>query len=170
MWRCASIKPGMTVLPPALMARPTVAVGAVAETEAILPARTTIAPRSITRPVPSRMRALVIVRSCACVTDAVRSATAAAINVRCDRTCIFVPPKRPQVYRSTRVSRNPLCNDGQLLYSFSRPSDHPPLHPHQHRTKSRYTQNYKSAEDDDRSGRRRDPQGSCNHEYRGTNR
>jgi hypothetical protein len=43
-------------LPPALIVGPALAAGAVADTDAILPSRTTITPRSITRPVPSRMR------------------------------------------------------------------------------------------------------------------
>ena len=76
MWRCASIKPGITVLPPALIVRPPPAAGAVAETDTILPSRTTTAPRSITRPVPSRIRAFVMVRFCALAPTARNKTTA----------------------------------------------------------------------------------------------
>jgi len=65
-WRCASMKPGITVLPRASIRRtPGTAAGRPAETDAILPPRTTTAPRSITAPVPSRIRAFVMTRFCA---------------------------------------------------------------------------------------------------------
>ncbi len=58
MWRCASIRPGITVLPPASIVRPPAAAGADADTDAILPSFTTTAPRGITWPVPSMIRAV----------------------------------------------------------------------------------------------------------------
>ena len=66
MWRCASMKPGITVRPPASMRTALAgAPEALAPTAAMRPSRTTTVPRSMALPVPSRMRALLITRSCA---------------------------------------------------------------------------------------------------------
>ncbi len=78
MWRCASIRPGITVLPPASIVRPLAAAGAAADTDAILPSFTTTEPRLITWPVPSMIRAFVIVRFWAFAPVAISNATAAA--------------------------------------------------------------------------------------------
>src|SRR5688572_24563483 len=97
MWRCASISPGMTVLPPALMVVPPAAAGAVAETETILPSRTTTVPRSMTRPVPSRILPFVIVRFCAKAPQALTNTSAAAMTPRCDLVCICTPGKASSI-------------------------------------------------------------------------
>src|SRR5688572_23696269 len=52
-------------MPPASIIVPAGVVGAPEATETMLPARTTIEPRSITEPFAAMMRAFVIVRSCA---------------------------------------------------------------------------------------------------------
>src|SRR6185436_7997684 len=66
MWRCASMNPAITVIPRASMVWvPACAAAAPAATDAIRPARTTSDPRSITWPLPTMMRALVMTRSCA---------------------------------------------------------------------------------------------------------
>jgi len=62
--RCASMKPGITVIPLASMTRAPGALAAPAATDTILPSRTTMEPRSIAPPVPSRMRALVMTSAC----------------------------------------------------------------------------------------------------------
>src|SRR5689334_17552243 len=63
----------------------------------------------MTRPVPSRIRAFVIVRFCAFAQPAVTSTIAAAMYPRCDLTCIVVPPKALK-YTATarRPGRSPL--------------------------------------------------------------
>ena len=63
MCRCASMNPGMALMPLASMTCPAVAAGAPDDTDAIFPPRTTIDPRSITVPFPTMMRTLVRVRS-----------------------------------------------------------------------------------------------------------
>src|SRR5207253_2616162 len=62
---CASMNPGIAVMPLASIVRPLAADGAPAVTDTIFPPRTTIDPRSITVPLATMIRALVIVRSCA---------------------------------------------------------------------------------------------------------
>ena len=69
------MKPGMALMPRASIVWPLAADGAPAAAETILPARTTIEPRSITVPLPTTIRAFVIVRSCA-------ASGATALNVR----------------------------------------------------------------------------------------
>jgi len=66
MWRWASMNPGITVRPCASM-RVTPDGTAPEPTDAILPPRTTTEPRSMTPPLPSRMRAFTMARSCAAV-------------------------------------------------------------------------------------------------------
>jgi hypothetical protein len=62
MWRCASMKPGIAVMPFAsIVLRPWVA--APADTDTILPARTITVPELITLPLPATMRAFVIATS-----------------------------------------------------------------------------------------------------------
>ena len=63
MWRWASIKPDMTVMPRASIARAVWAPEASLDTEAMRPPRTTSTPRSMTSPVPTMIRAFVMVRS-----------------------------------------------------------------------------------------------------------
>src|SRR5262249_15990895 len=90
----ASMKPGITVLPFALIVRPAFAAGAAADTDAILPSRTTTDPRSITRPVPSRILAFVIVRFCAKALQApARTTIAVPIHAMYDLVFILPPAK-----------------------------------------------------------------------------
>src|SRR4029453_5570209 len=62
------MKPGISVRPCASMVcAPSTFVAAPDDTDTILPSRTTTEPRSMTPPLPSRMRALVTTRFCAVV-------------------------------------------------------------------------------------------------------
>ncbi len=63
--RCASMKPGITVRPPASTTLPEPAGAAPARTERITPPSTTMVPLAISPPAPSRMRALVTTKFCA---------------------------------------------------------------------------------------------------------
>src|SRR6188768_830792 len=59
------MQPGIALSPFTSMTRPAVDAGAPADADTIFPPRTTIEPRSMTVPLPTTMRALVMVRSCA---------------------------------------------------------------------------------------------------------
>src|SRR5438093_4851511 len=77
-----SMKPGIALMPLASSTWPAGADGAPAATDTIFPPRTTIDPRSITVPLETMIRALVIVRSCADAgVSPPSSRQAAAVNV-----------------------------------------------------------------------------------------
>src|SRR6185369_16589253 len=90
MCRCASMNPGIAVMPLASMVRPLVADGAPAATETIFPARTTIDPRSIAVPLAVMIRALVIVRSCA-ESDAIAPSVRHVSIVKVGRFIVISP-------------------------------------------------------------------------------
>src|SRR5438874_11796484 len=106
MCRCASMNPGMAVMPFASIVRPLAAEGAPAAAETIFPARTTIDPRSMTPPLGPIMRALVIVRSCADKdANAATSRQAALISVYRFMVLLCYASKMLNVRNS--LARNP---------------------------------------------------------------
>ena len=107
MWRWASMKPGIAVMPRASIVRAPAALAApAAPTEAIRPLRTTIEPCSITWPLPTMMRTLVMTRSCA---D--RSAEAATVARQVKTTSrsvwssLFSRPRIVRIVRTVRTVR-----------------------------------------------------------------
>src|ERR1041384_6349016 len=78
MWRCPSMKPGISVMPRASICRAPAGAAVAAPTEAMRPLRTTTVPDSMTEPLPTMIRALLMTRSWA----ATREGTAAASSAR----------------------------------------------------------------------------------------
>ena len=84
------MKPAIADMPLASIVWPLFADGAPAATDTILPPRTTIEPLSITVPLPTTMRAFVMVRSCAESGAVTTNARAKATDI--DDDVFILPP------------------------------------------------------------------------------
>src|SRR5215213_6512585 len=92
------MNPGIAVMPVASIVRSPGGAPVPAATDSISPLRTTIVPRSMTVPVLTTMRALVIATSCAIVFDGSSSMPAAAARTMMSKRTgvppLFVEPLR----------------------------------------------------------------------------
>src|SRR5678815_2665812 len=91
------MKPGIAVMPFASITFPLVVAGAPAAADTILPPRTTMDPRSMTVPLATTIRALVIVASCA-YSESVRNSRQASV-VRVKRFIDSFLPAHRTLYR-----------------------------------------------------------------------